>query len=391
MDFWGDERGQPVQIGFILLFGILVLAFAGYQGYVVPNQNSQVEFQHSQDSVTDMQTFREDFLGAAEDGRRFSAGFDLGTDYPARLVALNPPPASGTLRTETPGDGRFYLDAGEHTLAEVCGVEQDGDGGVPSKALVYRPSYNEYQEPSRVVYENTVTYNRFSRNDVVRFTSEQTIIQGREILIPPLVGEVSADGTGRRTIDLYPGRVGVGEASGSEVTLTVPTELTAGQWSNLLADQMTSEDGNVKSVTQNGSSVDIALEPGSYDVRCPVIGTGEKPNNQPVRVEGSSDDINPAAPGNVRLVGSDVQGSVVTLTFRNSADDINITESRLNFYRAPGGNPPSEATIRKRGRDASATLVIGQDFETLDPVITFDGGVPTEVDLDFDKNPSKND
>ena len=54
MDFWGDERGQPVQIGFILLFGILVLAFAGYQGYVVPNQNSQVEFQHSQESSNEI-------------------------------------------------------------------------------------------------------------------------------------------------------------------------------------------------------------------------------------------------------------------------------------------------------------------------------------------------
>lgn len=80
-----------------------------------------------------------------------------------------------------------------------------------------------------MVYENTVTYNRFNRNDVVRFTSEQTIIQGKEIMIPPLVGNISADGTERRTIDLYPGRVGVGKASGADVTLTVPTELSKDQ------------------------------------------------------------------------------------------------------------------------------------------------------------------
>jgi hypothetical protein len=172
----------------------------------------------------EVQTFREDFLSAAEDGRRFSAGFTLGTDYPARLIALNPPPVSGRLRTESPGDGRFYIDGGDESLAKICGIEKNGDGGVPSKALVYQPSYNEYENAPRVVYENTVSYNQFRENDVVRFTSGQTIIKGTDIMIPPLVGNVSADGTERHTIDLYPGKAGIGEASGSGVKLTIPTE-----------------------------------------------------------------------------------------------------------------------------------------------------------------------
>ena len=394
MDFWGDERGQPVQIGFVLLFGILVLAFAGYQGYVVPNQNSQVEFQHSQGSVADMQTFREDFLGAAEDGRRFSAGFDLGTDYPARLVALNPPPASGALRTETPGDGRFYLDAGEHTLAEVCGVEQDGDGGVPSKALVYQPSYNEYQEPPRVVYENTVTYNRFSRNDVVRFTSGQTIIQGREILVPPLTGDVSADGTERRTIDLYPGKAGVGKASGTEVTLTVPTELTAGQWRTLLEDEM-GDGGRVEAVNPNGSDVDIVLESGSYDVTCPVIGADGPPDNEPTRLRGADDDINPAAPGGVQLIGADWNNgqSTVTLTFENSGSTNNFTEGRINFYH---GNQKPEKVVAVSALGAGdnprgENWPLMGEFRELSPAVTLEGdGGTTSVELEFDKNVNVN-
>lgn len=386
MDFWGDERGQPVQIGFILLFGILVLAFAGYQGYVVPNQNSQVEFQHSQESLNEMQTFREDFLGAAEDERRFSAGFTLGTDYQPRLIALNPPPVSGKLRTEQPGNGRFYLDTGDQSLAEVCGVEQDG--GVPSKALVYQPSYNEYQNSPRIVYENTVTYNRFSRNDAVTVTTEQTLIQGTDILIPPLVGEVSEDGTERHTVDLYPGKAGVGEASGSGMTLTVPTELGVEQWESLLEDEM-GEDGKVESVSPNGSNVDIALKAGSYDITCPVIGVGSEPDNQPSRVRGSGTEINPAAPENVRLIGSERSGDVVTLNFRNSGEIINITEARLNFYEGQG-TEPTEAVISDSD-DPSATLVIGSEFKELEPIIPFEGETTSQVELDFNENTNPND
>lgn len=394
MDFWGDRRGQPVQIGFILLFGILVLAFAGYQGYVVPNQNAQVEFQHSQDSVSDMQTFREDFLGAAQDGRRFSAGFDLGTDYPARLVALNPPPASGKLRTETPGDGRFYLNAGEQTLAEICGVEQDGDGGVPSSVLVYQPSYNEYQDPPRVVYENTVTYNRFSRNDVVQFTSEQTIIQGSEILIPPLMGDVSADGTGRQTVDLYPGRTGVGTASGAEVTLTIPTELTTDQWRGLLEDEM-GEEGRVEAVNPNGSDVDIVLESGSYDITCPVIGAGDRPENEPARVRGEDGDINPAAPGGVRLVGADWgnEAATVNLTFENSGEQNNFTEGRINFYH--GNDKPDEVVevnaIGANENPRGENWPVMGEFRNLSPEIVLEGnGGKTSVELVFNKNTNVN-
>ncbi|QLD90911.1 hypothetical protein HWV07_18405 [Natronomonas salina] len=388
MDFWGDERGQPVQIGFILLFGILVLAFAGYQGYVVPNQNSQVEFQHSQESSNEMQTFREDFLGAAEDGRRFSAGFTLGTDYQPRLIALNPPPVSGKLRTEQPGNGRFYLDTGDESLAEVCGVEQGGDGGVPSKALVYQPAYNEYQNSPRVVYENTVTYNRFSRNDAVTLTTEQTLIQGTDILIPPLVGEVSEHGTERHTVDLYPGKAGVGKATGSGMTLTVPTELGAEQWERLLEDEM-GEDGKVESVSPNGSNVDIALEAGSYDITCPVIGVGDQPDNAPAQVRGADDDINPAAPGGVQLVGADWNKNAVTLTFENSGGQNNFTEGRINFYH---GNQKPEKVVAVNAIGAGDNPrgenwpVMGEFNDLTPPVLLEGDGGTASVEIEFDRN-----
>lgn len=392
MGFWGDERGQPVQIGFILLFGILVVVFAGYQGYVVPNQNAQVEFQHSQEATQEMQTFREDFLGAAADGDRFSAGFTLGTDYQPRLLALNPPPTSGKLQTEQPGDGRFYMNTGDESLAEICGVEQDGDGAVPSNALVYQPSYNEYQNSPRVVYENTVTYNRFTQNDAVTLTTDQTIIQGTDIMIPPLVGDVSEDGTERHTVDLYPGKAGVGEASGSNLTLTVPTELGVGQWEKLLEDEM--EDGNVQSVNPNGSSVDIVLEDGSYDITCPVIGVGDKPDNEPTQVRGGGNEINPAAPGDVQLIGAEWSGDAVTLTFRNSAGNNSFTQGRINFYDdSTGGSQDGLAELNAVGdtdNPRSENWNIGGNYESIEPTIQLEGdGATTSIEYVFEDNPNE--
>ena len=37
-----DERGQAIQIGAVLLFGLLIISFASYQAFVVPNQNKQI-------------------------------------------------------------------------------------------------------------------------------------------------------------------------------------------------------------------------------------------------------------------------------------------------------------------------------------------------------------
>jgi len=46
---WRDNgRGQSIQIGAVLLFGALIIALAGYQAFVVPQENEQVEFRHSQ-------------------------------------------------------------------------------------------------------------------------------------------------------------------------------------------------------------------------------------------------------------------------------------------------------------------------------------------------------
>ena len=48
MELRDDDRAQAIQIGAVLLFGILVISFSTYQAFVVPNQNENVEFNHNQ-------------------------------------------------------------------------------------------------------------------------------------------------------------------------------------------------------------------------------------------------------------------------------------------------------------------------------------------------------
>ena len=59
-----DDRGQSIQIGAVLLFGALIVALAGYQAFVVPQQNERVEFAHSQTVQDDMQDLRNALVSA---------------------------------------------------------------------------------------------------------------------------------------------------------------------------------------------------------------------------------------------------------------------------------------------------------------------------------------
>ena len=84
----GDDRGQSIQIGAVLLFGALIIALSGYQAFVVPQQNEQVEFSHSQTVQDELQDLRNAFVSATGDVSRRSVSVTLGTRYPDRIFAV---------------------------------------------------------------------------------------------------------------------------------------------------------------------------------------------------------------------------------------------------------------------------------------------------------------
>lgn len=246
----GDERGQVVQIGAVLLFAFLVLAFSGYQAVLVPQQNAEVEATHAQHVADDMVSFRSAVVDAWATERPRAATVRLGADYPPRLVAVNPPPPSGTLRTATAGELTVVAGDTDETR-RVCGTSP-----VTTRAVTYAADYNELQGAPTVVYENSVTYRRF--DGTVLFDSDQLLVRNETVNLMPVVTDFSETGTGARSVGLSPASntaTSVTLTSGEQLKITFPSQLNATTWRDLLADQP-----NVTSVDGSGDEITVTLE-----------------------------------------------------------------------------------------------------------------------------------
>jgi hypothetical protein len=257
MGFCDDERGQAIQIGAVLLFAVLVIAFATYQAFVVPDQNRGIEFSHSQEVQGQLQDLRNGIVSIPGGGSSRSVSVELGVRYPSRAVAINPGPATGSLRTAGTTDSRVNVSVANATTDGETGDFWNGDArDYASGALVYTPNYNEYQGAPRTVYENTVLSNEFrSRNLTV---TDQRLIEGRVINLVTLNGSLSVARSSATSIDLRAvststRTVSVTNATdGENVTVAVATRLDESTWRSLLDGELVEDGGHV---------YDLAVEP----------------------------------------------------------------------------------------------------------------------------------
>lgn len=220
--FTGDDRAVAPIIGVILLFGIFFVGFAGYQAEYVPQQNAETEFQHYQDVQNDLTVVRNAISRAGQQNQDQFESVQLGTNYPQRILALNPPAPAGTLRTTD-----------EHTIYIDNGT---GDPEpVPTRFLEYRNGYNELNiEP--IYYENSVLYLNSSESGQRVFFEDQNIVQdnGETVVITALQREFSRSAVGRITVELYPTDSGDPLPAGDEFEITLPTQLPETYWSGQL-------------------------------------------------------------------------------------------------------------------------------------------------------------
>jgi hypothetical protein len=150
MTLRGDDRAAAVRIGAVSRLGFLVVSLSPYQATVVPNENQQVEFQHSQHVQCDMLEVRNTILGTAATGPAAPATVELSTRYPARAVAVNPAPPSGTLSTSSLGRvsirNAVADDAAtpDEDYPETADFWNGTTHNYTTKSLEYRPSYANY-------------------------------------------------------------------------------------------------------------------------------------------------------------------------------------------------------------------------------------------------------
>lgn len=276
------ERGQALQVGAVLLFGLLVILFTVWQAFVIPDQNERVEFSHNQEVQSEMVELRGDIVSTADATAPASPSVRLGEQFPTRLLFINPTPAAGTLRTVSLGDEAIGI---RNVTAIGNGTGEQEYWNVTERvyettSLQYAPDYRVFQGAPNTLYDNTVTYNNFPRETNTSALSEQAVINGNTITILPLVGEYAESGIGTVTPDIEPvstrsQSVAIRDnASAGNITLSLPTRLNVSQWEALLA-----EEDNVRDVRQNSSddeeTVVIELEPGQYELRMARIGIGE--------------------------------------------------------------------------------------------------------------------
>lgn len=374
-----DTRGQPVQVGVIILFGFLIVAFALFQAVIVPQQNAEVEFQHSQRVQSDVVDVRNAVLTGVSTGSAPFVEVELGTQYPPRVFAVNPGQPSGTLRT-TSLQSMTIEEGGTDVSNSVC------PGTAASRTLEYSATYNVYTSPT-VYVDNTVAY--LSAQDTMVPLSDQRLLSGSTVNLVPLRGEYQASSSDTTSVGPVPGNVIV--TTLTDPTITVPTQLSQSVWDDLVASELDS--GESATVDSDADTLTLDLQ-GDYDVVCSPVGVNGAPpsgarNGGGFGGDGGGSDVNPSGADDVVLTRvSSVANDQIAIKLRNDGDtDLEIKQGRVPFTYLPNKNvnnrDPTYVLL-----NGSYNLSVRGDYEPLNQTPTYtleaDGGTTTIL-FDFDE------
>jgi len=278
-------RGVSEVVGFILIFGVVVLGVTLVQLYGVPATNERLEFEHSQRALGDVAEVGDLFGQVATTGQPGSVTVEAGMSYPSRLFLFNPPPVSGGIQT---------THAGAVSVANAVGVGEEADywngdeRSFPTAAIAYRSGYHLYDfAPTRYV-EHGLIYDRFQSGNVLP-RNRAPLVEGRTVSIVTLTGEVDRASAGSIVLEAAPQSVPretvtlTNRSPTDLIEITLPTGLSGAEMEAVLAHER-GADGRVSSVTDNGDgTVTVALTPGTYEVSLArlQVGTAEAPAIEP--------------------------------------------------------------------------------------------------------------
>lgn len=281
-----STRGQSTIIGAVLLFGILIIALSMFQAQVVPMENEEVEFEHNLAVQNDIQNLRNAILQSGFSGGPTPVTLELGTRYPQRTLFINPPPASGTLSSESFSD-RVVID---NAVAVGEPETRDFWDGSPRRYstthLSYEPSYHQYQNAPTTMYDSSVVYNQFSNGRQLAQTDQQ-LVTGDRVTLVLLSGAgnlsmstVEAKSFAPEAVSVATRTVPLESEDGSPVTVTVPTALDSSEWETLLEDQRVANGGHITAIDIRDGELTLSLEAGvTYELRMAkvTLDTGRAP------------------------------------------------------------------------------------------------------------------
>jgi hypothetical protein len=336
------DRGQSEVVGAILLFGIFILALGLLQTYFVPQEIAATEQNHVQEVSNDFTEMYASIGDAAGSNRERSASLSLGTRYGVSTVFLTPPPARGTLESESVGsldseNGNQFSGLGDPLVEELCGLDD-----VETKAITYEARYNEYRNAGTHTYETGVHYRMVDSAGLQN--SQRLVDQGEDVttihLVPITHGSIRESGVSREEITFIPGGTAetepfAGDAS-DPVTIRIPIQNEAG-WDATF-------DGGLVSTPGSAAFLELDDPSETYQIRCTPIGINTAPDNSPsseFRGDSTDDDedtgaINPIGEGALVLKEGSTAGK---LDFENNAiTKKTVTQVRIPWILNPGNN-----------------------------------------------------
>jgi PKD repeat protein len=291
MQVWSDDRAVAVQVGAVILFAFLIIAIAGYQASVVPNQNEAIEFNHNQRVQGQLQDVggAVGSMPATQDSRTVTV--DLSTSYPARTIFINPPTPTGRLQTVGTGNETVAFEV-QNATATNPDIDDFWDGttrNYSTGAISYQPNYNVYSQAPVTVVENSLVYNEFA-DETLRVNS-QSLFDGDRISLVALSGSFRGDG-GTASVNVRPvsastTTVPVQATGGDNVTVSIVSRLSPGEWNETIAEsrEFANQSGYVASIdgkrigSQGGTRiyrVNFTMVRGqTYDLQLASVGVGE--------------------------------------------------------------------------------------------------------------------
>ena len=270
--FAADNRAVSAVIGFILIFGILVLLLTVYQAQIVPQQNAQTEFEHFEDNKNEMIELRNAISTAGQADVSQFPSVTLGTSYQTRLLTINPAPPVGTLQTS---------ESYNITIAN-----ETHQTNVSSKFLVYEPGYNELQIGS-TTYEHSVLYlDERDRENNVSIVEDQNLVKDGKVRITALQNSFQQQGTNRITLELYPqDELSDGDGDfpdGDDLNVTIPTQLDADEyWDDELADKSVYDGVDIDARDEGVHTINLSVDEDNLKVNS--VGIQLEPDEDPAK------------------------------------------------------------------------------------------------------------
>jgi hypothetical protein len=217
MKLCSDDRGQSLQVGAVLLFGFVVLALTIFQAEAVPEENKEVEFDHSQEVAEDMVSLYTAIFDTVTDGEPRTASITLGTDYNDRLFFIYPPPASGALQTTEPRQLQFH----NVTAIEDPSTNQSFDNywrnetrNYSTRAITYSANYRELTGTADYRIEYGVLAAQYSDNTQLGLADNHQ----------PIIGDMDDDGVTEIEVVVVDGDL---QKISSDTEPVIPERLTA--------------------------------------------------------------------------------------------------------------------------------------------------------------------